>query len=424
VYNAENLANQAAEHVANQFIYLHIILAQNLLFLNRFAIPVSPGTRPPKDMPKSFLGDAGRDVIKAANRISLLIENAAGHMLTVPFAGYCAYAASTVHVWGIFSKNSQLESSSKENLRHNYKYLNKMKKYWGMFHYLAESVKNIYRHFADAALKGTATTDNNTADALMFQYGDWFDKYPVGVSRTEFEDPGRGTKDEPGTDALMSQQSDLQSVEEFFASLSPPSKADQPRKIPRRQGNSVSDVRTLPDPTAMQSGTQFAHRQQSLAAVADTPSSSQAYDTQHMIFPHGPFEAQINYGLSDSNSYPTHPLPRLDRQMVFGAAYSGMDPYANDNANAIFGLTDHAHIWDVMDVNGLGMGMNGNSWLGQSSTALMMPFNMEPPQMADMDNSITTGDFNVSNSFFAPSSQVQDQSLQDLGLDPEHLRHA
>jgi hypothetical protein len=120
IYNAENLANQAAEHVANQFIYLHIIMAQNLLFLNRFAIPVSPGARPPKDMPKQFLSDAGREVVEAANRISTLIENAAGHMLTVPFAGYCAYAASTVQVWGIFSKNPQLEASSNENLRHNY----------------------------------------------------------------------------------------------------------------------------------------------------------------------------------------------------------------------------------------------------------------------------------------------------------------
>ena len=414
VYNAENLANQAAEHVANQFIYLHIISAQNLLFLNRFAIPVSPGARPPKDMPKQFLSDAGREVVDAANRISTLIENAAGHMLTVPFAGYCAYVASTVQVWGIFSKNPQLEASSKENLRHNYKYLNKMKKYWGMFHYLAESVKDIYRHFADASIKGIATTDSSNVGTPMFQYGDWFDKYPVGVSRTEFEDLDREVKEEPGADAPMSQQSDLQSVEEFFASLSPPSKVDQPRKVPRRHGKSVSDARKPSDlRTDLHGSSQLAHRQQSLASLPGISGSNPSYNTQQMIYPQDPFEAQANFDLSTGNFYPTNPLPQLDRQMVFGAAYSGMDP--SQNANASFGLGDNFNMWDGMEMNAFGI--NGNSWLGQSSTAWMMPFNMEPPQVADMDNSLSMGDFSMGNTFSRPSGPAQNRGLHNLGLD-------
>lgn len=419
VYNAENLANQAAEHVANQFIYLHIIMAQNLLFLNRFAIPVSPGARPPKDMPKQFLSDAGREVVEAANRISTLIENAAGHMLTVPFAGYCAYAASTVQVWGIFSKNPQLEASSKENLRHNYKYLNKMKKYWGMFHYLAESVKDIYRHFADASIKGIVTADNSNACTPMFQYGDWFDKYPVGVSRTEFEDLDRGIKEEPGADAPMSQQSDLQSVEEFFASLSPPSKADLPRKVPRRHGKSVSDARKPSDPRVdLHGSSQLAQRQQSLASLVEMSGSNPPYNTQQMIYPQDPFEAQANFDLSASNLYPTNPLPQLDRQMVFGAAYAGMDP--SQNANASFGLGDSFNMWDGIEMNAFGI--NGNGWLSQSSTAWMMPFNMEPPQIADIDNSLSTGDFSMGNTFSGPSGPVQNRGLHDLGLDGDQLR--
>jgi hypothetical protein len=419
VYNPENLANQAAEHVANQFIYLHIIMAQNLLFLNRFAIPVSPGARPPKDMPKQFLSDAGREVVDAANRISTLIENAAGHMLTVPFAGYCAYAASTVQVWGIFSKNPQLEASSKENLRHNYKYLNKMKKYWGMFHYLAESVKDIYRHFADASIKGIVTADNSNAGTPMFQYGDWFDKYPVGVSRTEFEDLDRGVKEEPGADAPMSQQSDLQSVEEFFASLSPPSKADQPRKIPRRHGKSVGDARKLSDlRTDLHDSSQLAQRQQSLASLVEMSSSNLPYNAQQMIYPQDPFEAQANFDLSAGNFYPTNPLPQLDRQMVFGAAYAGMDP--SQNANAGFGLGDSFNMWDGMEMNAFGI--NGNGWLGQSSTAWMMPFNMEPPQIADIDAGLSTGDFSMGNTFSGPSGPAQNRSLHDLGLDGDQSR--
>lgn len=419
VYNAENLANQAAEHVANQFIYLHIISAQNMLFLNRFAIPVSPGARPPKDMPKEFLSTAGREVVEAANQISRLIENAAGHMLTVPFAGYCAYAASTVQVWGIFSKNPQLEASSKESLRHNYKYLNKMKKYWGMFHYLAESVKDIYRHFADASIKGITTAENSTAGTPMFQYGDWFDKYPVGVSKADFEDSDRMVKEEPGADAPMSQQSDLQSVEEFFASLSPPSKAEQPRKIARRHGKTVSDTRKPSDPrAAMQNHSPLAQRHPSLASLAAISNSNAPYNTQQMIYPQDPFEAQASYDLSAGHFYPTNPLPQLDRQMVFGAAYAGMDPSATTNSN--LGLTDNFNMWDGMEINGLGM---RNGWLGQSSTALMMPFNMEPPQLADIDNALLMGDFNRGNSFAGPPGLAPNHGLQNLGLDEDHLHN-
>ena len=420
VYNAENLANQAAEHVANQFIYLHIISAQNLLFLNRFAIPVSPGARPPKDMPKQFLSDAGREVVEAANQISTLIENAAGHMLTVPFAGYCAYAASTVQVWGIFSKNPLLEASSKENLRHNYKYLNKMKKYWGMFHYLAESVKDIYRHFADASIKGTTTAENSTVGTPMFQYGDWFDRYPVGVSKADFEDSDREVKEEPGADAPMSQQSDLQSVEEFFASLSPPSKAEQPRKIPRRFGKSVGDIRKPSDPrAAMQNASLPTQREHSIATLAEVSGSNPPYDTQQMIYPHDPFEAQANYDLHAGNFYPTNPLPQLDRQLVVGAAYAGVDPAAH--ANATFGLSDNFNVWDGVDMGGIGMGVNGgNSWLGQSSTAWMMPFNMEPPQVAEVDHSLLMGDFNP---YSGPPAKAHNQNLQDLGLEEDQLRH-
>ena len=68
----------------------------------------------------------------------------------------------------------------------------------------------------------------------IFQYGDWFDRYPHGVSKTDYEDPATDVKKEPGTDAVLGQKSDLQSVEEFFASLSPPSKAEAARKIAKK----------------------------------------------------------------------------------------------------------------------------------------------------------------------------------------------
>ncbi|PGH04859.1 hypothetical protein AJ80_08469 [Polytolypa hystricis UAMH7299] len=241
-FTLENLRNHAAEKIVNQFLYLHIIIHQNILFLNRFAIPLSPGGRPPKDIPKPFLSDAGRAAVEAASHISMLIDQASGYLLTVPFAGYCSYAASTVHIWGLFSKNPRLEARSRQNLRHTYGYLNKMKQYWGMFHYMVESAKDRYRHFANAAIMGQASDSDE--DSTMFQYGDWFDKYPHGVSRAYWKGQDRENARDSGGDAVMAQQSDLQSVEDFFASLSPPSHADTPRKGVKRQDPATADRRS------------------------------------------------------------------------------------------------------------------------------------------------------------------------------------
>jgi hypothetical protein len=107
-----------------------------------------------------------------------------------------------------------------------------MKKYWGMFHYIAENLKDLYRQHADAQLKGPSASGDKKGS--IFQYGDWFDRYPHGVSKTDYEDAAASNANEPGTDAVLGQKSDLQSVEEFFASLSPPSKSDQQRKQARK----------------------------------------------------------------------------------------------------------------------------------------------------------------------------------------------
>lgn len=289
VYSADNLSAHITERLANQFIFLHLVIAQNNLFLHRFAIPVAPNIRRayPPNTPKSFLASAAAIAFESASQISKLLSDSTGHTLTVPFAGYCAYASATVHIWGIFSRNATLESSSRENLRHCYKYLNRMRRYWAMFHYMAESVKDAYRAFAEAASrlaqkqaksqgKPSGPTDpfknidpsskgpegsKNEIDedesqekgdgkVKVFQYGDWFDKYPHGVSEKEWEQnhlPHRG-EGARGSEAIMSQQSELQSVEEFFASLSPPSKADDPsnrRRVARKRGKSTLDDKNI-----------------------------------------------------------------------------------------------------------------------------------------------------------------------------------
>jgi Fungal specific transcription factor domain/Fungal Zn(2)-Cys(6) binuclear cluster domain len=337
VFNQENLHIHAAEKVANQFIFLHIIIHQTVLFLNQFAIPLAPGGRPPKGMPRSFLSDAGRAAVEAAHHISTLIDQASGYSLTVPFAGYCAYSASTVHIWGIFSKNAQLEARSKENLRHTYRYLNKMKRYWGMFHYMVESAKDRYRQFADAAIRGLPV-QNTLADEApsMFQYGDWFDKYPHGVSPMHWEDPDTNKKREIGDDAVMGQRPDLQSVEDFFASLSSnASSTMEPRKHPRldkripKQAAPLAQPSTIPPPHP-QPRPQPQPQPQSLSTVprADTAMDS---GTPYPSFNDSDFygASPQSFGLSifDFNLLPDFlpQLDQIDRDFVQGA-YTPLDP--------------------------------------------------------------------------------------------------
>ena len=444
VWSQENLQNHAAEKLANQYIYLHIICQQNILFLNRFAIPVSPGARPPRDIPKDFLTECGKLVIDSSAQISKLLDAASGHNLTAPFAGYCAYAASTVHVWGIHSKQPQLEASSRENLRHVYKYLNRMKKYWGMFHYMTESVKDIYRAFADAALKGASRPGSGNPQP-MFQYGDWFDKYPHGVSRTDWEDTGPEMKKESGTEAVMSQQSELQSVEEFFASLSPPSKSDHPRKAARRNTKSAGEsARNKKQPTkidisaAQQSSVIRGAGGDASAILTHNPdlsATSLTMPDHTPVFPPDhpgsqPFPQQ-DFNNGNTNLPPTgtpyqaqffnpHQLPQLDRQLVFGA-YAGLD---STHANLGNLSSSGFNIWEGVDLNGMSTNPGGhsnthgnqpaphhhntNGYFGgnneaSNSSAWFMPFNMDPPEIGRVGDTMGNlfGDFGIGYGSFS-----------------------
>ena len=452
VYNEENLETHSAERVSNQFLYLHLILTQCTLFLNRFSVPTSPQARPPKDMPPRFLKEASQQVMEAANQISQLIDASAGHNLHAPFAGYCAYAASTVQVYGLFSKNSGLESSSKENLRHNYKYLDRMKKYWGMFHYMAESVKEIYRHFADAAIashkdrnqgtgSSTLTPDASRQGTPMFQYGDWFDKYPHGVNEDEWEDGHHEYKREQGAEAVMSQRSDLQSVEEFFAGLNPPSKADEngsnptakkgvptARKVPRKRGKSVAEnanaskstASAVPDeslnPMHIDTDTVDLTQLQQAQSSPNflNPSQTHTYNQQNFtnpiasptnIFQSNPFNQQQQQSVFDLNAFNTnfgsfadtpYPLNQLDRQIVFGA-YAGHDPATTAmTPNALSGFWDGSGLGLGGGGGGDGGGLStgdgflgsGTMGAGMGNSAWFMPFNMEPPQFTGTGNSV------------------------------------
>jgi hypothetical protein len=393
VYTPENLKSHAIGKTANSFLYLHILWQQIMLFMHRFALPSTAGSRPPKDMPHDFLTESARSALDAANQISILINESMDHNVVAPFAGYSAFFSSTVHVHGVFSKNPKLEAQSKKYLAYNVKYLTKMKKYWGMFHYIAENLKDLYRQHADAQLKGPASTDGKKKGSI-FQYGDWFDRYPHGVSKTDYEDAAESLANEPGTDAVLGTKSDLQSVEEFFASLSPPSRADQQRKQARKtKSKSISKADGPPNlsPGAQRhnSISQQHRLQQQHLSQMNLASQQDAldYDTttyfnapsQHQQTPSQQFLGEFAGHHPQHHPHSAHSLPMLNTSPSIihpshpSAHQMDMSPFPDLSAD----FNNHPAAFWNLDMNG-----GGNNFFDPMSS-YFVPFNVEPPGMGD-----------------------------------------
>lgn len=401
---AENLQNHASERIANQFLFLHIVHNQILLFMNRFALP-TPGSRQmfPPDMPEQFIADAARTAVEAANQISSLVHDAMDHLVVAPFAGYCAFFSSTVHIHGAFSKNPQLEASSKQNLAWNVKYLTKMKKYWGMFHFVTENLRDLYRRHADTARSGGVS--GKDSDNAIFQYGDWFDRYPHGVSGTDYEEPSTEVKREPGSDAVLGQKSDLQTVEEFFSKLSTPNRiapGQQPIKRPAKKRNMSKSEGNKPALTAQQQQNAIAsggNNSQPQQVVHDL-TATQAFQNNNIAG----FSQAFPQGFQPSPNVPLQPfMSQLDRQMV-------MSSYAAANANqipqvdsAMMDLAGNASL-ENFDPNSWGGSItqsnnSNNGFWGDPSTAWFMPFNMDPANVPNVvgDDTLFDGNMDWSN---------------------------
>lgn len=409
-WTQENLETHASEKIANQFIFMHLICNQIILFINRFALP-SPGSRSAslRDTPQSFVTECGRAALDAANQVSTLVNEAMDYRVVAPFAGYCAFFSSTVHVYGVFSKNPALEASSKQNLAINIKYLTRMKKHWGMFHFVTENLKELYRKHADAAFRGAQGASSNTQrpqDAI-FQYGDWFDRYPHGVSGTDYEEPVTAdVKKEPGSDAVLGQKNDLQSVEEFFSKLSPPSRTAK-QKAPRKK-RAKSDGKALQDPksaaatstaepaTASTSAT-APQQQDQIPAPMQAQMQAQRQRPPALVSRMSSGSLNTNFGLSQQNNtnfsaelamlqaqqqqqqqrqhqqtdqHQYNNLLNLDTNMRL-SPFNSLDPTGsatNNNANPF-----------SIDLNAFDFGINTNMPWNDQSSAWFMPFNVDPP---------------------------------------------
>jgi hypothetical protein len=450
-HTPENLASHASDKIANQYLFMHVVYYQITLFMNRFALP-SPGQPAvyPKEMPEPFITDAAKKALEAANTISVLVNEGMDHTVVAPFAGYAAFFSSTVHIHGAFSQNPALEASSKQNLAWNVKYLTKMKKHWGMFHFVTENLRDLYRRHADAAKSGALGKATKEGEGI-FQYGDWFDRYPHGVSGTDFDEPQTDVKKDPGADAVLGQQSDLQTVEEFFSKLSPPSRAmanptsQQKARKSRKKQESKSDNKAAPnqqgndDKAGSQHQQMLQPQQQVATSLQQQQHLVQQQQQQQQLSSNNNLSQQQQYSQpytvgQHSSAFPPgfqgapNPLlmqqqhgimSQLDRHMVL-SSYAGGDQNPGAGSNPMMdGSVSMDNYGGFNPMANSAGGANSGYW-GDPSSAWFMPFNMDPPTMADDNNLLTTGGFDWPNSFtdfggLPPTGMTPTPVTMDLG---------
>ncbi|ESZ93795.1 hypothetical protein SBOR_5824 [Sclerotinia borealis F-4128] len=411
VYNNENLRTHETGGLANQFIFLYVVIQQTALFLNRFAAPLEPGGRLAK-APKEFVTRLGAKAMKAAGSIANLIADGQSYSITAPFIGYCAFSASTVLVFGAFSKNPILEESSKKNLTVTVKYLAKMKKYWGTFHWMSEKLKAQYRMCAENATAGS----KGSLNSAFPQYGDWFDQFPHGVSQSDFEDPAAAIKKEKGDDAVLEQKSNLTTIEDFVQGLPSPGQRPNPKSAKQKVRRSQSSSQLARPPNmdtiqTMPSSMQSSH----LGMQASIPSSShpqiptrqapQNLYNQNIMSPTSLYPPPHFYNHHELLMPPQQPhnmgSQQLDRQLGFNN-YAGMDHSAiNDNGMHgngmnVTGTPGPSHNVDGTEMNWTDIGGMGNVYgmMGLENgltNAWFSPFNMDPPAIG-MDRGMNGDD--------------------------------
>ncbi|KAI9822047.1 MAG: hypothetical protein M1832_003219 [Thelocarpon impressellum] len=400
-YTPKSLQAHAAKGQANEFLFLHITSHQVELALNGHVIAPAPHSGKLADGPKEFQARLMQKAVESAGRISELIKACVDHLVTAPFIGYCAFMSGLVHIRGIFSKRPELAVASTKGLAHNVRYLGMMKKYWGMFHLMAQNLKDAYRRQDEAASEGETETARHFSDTL--HYGDMLDRYPRGVSKTEYHDLADKQGNEPENETAMGQRPELQSVEEFFAGLSksptngigdkPASKtrAKRVKRPPKSnrasgsrrntssglpsgnpvadddegeigqtiQGQVVLDAVHLLGLNAQQSGDQDRQLVGQATTTAYTPPQVPTSQTAYPL--HSPFADYPFLGSQEPGL-----MTPLDRQLVFGHC-DGLVPISSS-----VGL-DAGAPWDP--------GMVGFQPANMSDTPQpwIMPYSMQPP---------------------------------------------
>ncbi|KAL8873825.1 MAG: hypothetical protein Q9174_000754 [Haloplaca sp. 1 TL-2023] len=400
-YNADNLASHATERLANQFLFLHICYHQVVLFLHRYAIPtMTPGATKAHPAPEDYIAAAAQGTVDAADRISDLISKAPEHNLVAPFAGYCAFTACTVYIWNIFSIHPRLQAPVKSKLGVNYRYISKLKEYWGMFHFMGDNLKDMWkRHQDNASRKGSATGEDDESASSLFQYGDWFRKFPNGVPGTDYPRSVEKIKEEEVDETAPGEITDPRPDEDVVKQTAPSTKQPPPQPTPtanpkaRRKASKPSAVQTKAHPPQVLP-------QDFSPGMSVQPMSSVTPQTSVVPSPFSPHASQPLYPIHPPQTYSLLPqapdgslLPYLDRNIVYDA-YSQTSgptiPSVDPSFQPLMMGNQTGSVWEhVMgDINSQAQALGPmGSYLGdmQQSSAWFMPFNMAPPTNVFVD---------------------------------------
>lgn len=398
VNTRENLDNHAAQKMGNQYLFLHAALNQVILFHHRFALLATPGAEVWKDAPPSFLPDAMSIAIEAANQISLTIDKAIEYHAVAPFMGYCAFMSSTVHLWVEYHGDESLRSKAEKHISTNGQYLDELKKYWGVVHFQINTLRDIHQRYDEASRKGKRDDTAENEDPVL-QFGDWFEKYPHGVSQTDLDEAGTMVKGEPNKEATINHTSDLQSVDDFVNKQSPSSKAPQAKKPRKTLKPTLQNSKrpSNPQPSKLHTEPPPSHIEIPMSMTdPQTPMTPSHFPkNQPVYYPsETPFTGSVDYSTEPNTSL----LPHLDRQVVYGA-YAGNEPNASTSASALNAMTNgmlhsgylavsEGAMWGAnpqVDMNQqqmmMGPGAGNASYIGDVSSAWFVPFNMDPPDM-------------------------------------------
>lgn len=191
-------------------------------------------------MPRKFAQSASELTLTSATQIAKILEDVEerGAVVAAPFMGYCAFSAALIHLAQMSPTHNSIQVEAKRYMEVCLRFLLQLRQYWGLFCYITDNLKRLYRKFADAVAKGSSFSGHQET-TRMLQYGDWFQKYPRGVSVNEYE---RHTEKAQPADynsssdnAVLSQPSNLQTAEEFFAKLGARCQKNAPSVAPPKR---------------------------------------------------------------------------------------------------------------------------------------------------------------------------------------------
>lgn len=269
-----------------------------------------------------------------------------------------------------------------------------------MFHFLGDNLKDTWkRHRDNASRKGTAADDTSGSALSVFQYGDWFQKFPNGVPETDYERPVEKVKEESIDEAGLSHKSDLQRVEDFFEQMSPPTRPPPPNAKPKRKQSKPTAVQTkLHPPQVLPQEASLGMPVQSMASLPPqtpmVPSPFSPHPSQPLYSTLPPQTYDLRCQAPDSAL-----LPYLDRNLVYDAYSQTSGPSIPSVESSFQPLSmgdQTASMWEhaMGDLNAptQALGPMG-SYMGgfQQSSAWFMPFNLPPPTGLAYPSEANTG---------------------------------